>query len=173
MSASIEIKVDDAEIRDLLEQLGRRAENLLPAMKRGAEHMLFSVQENFSQGGRPTRWLPSARAIRQGGQTLVDTRRLESSLTYRADQDSFRVGTNVVYARPHQFGVNRMVEIPTHKRLVKKAFGKTLKFPVWATIERYARHMNLPARPFLLVQDEDRDELRFIIRDFLLKRGEA
>jgi hypothetical protein len=39
------------------------------------------------------------------------------------------VGTNVEYARPHEYGFNGTVTVKEHLRLVKKAFGKSLKTP--------------------------------------------
>lgn len=45
------------------------------------------------------------------------------------------VGTNVAYARPHEFGWHGNV-------LIDQAFGRKLKFPVWKTV-------TLPPRSFL------------------------
>lgn len=168
MSVSMEIKIDDAEVQNLIKQLGERAADLSKPMKLAGKQMRFSIEENFAQGGRPTKWPVSARAERDSGQTLVDTNRLQGSITYAAGKDSLTIGTNVIYGRVHQLGINRIVPVGDHIRLIKQAFGKKLKFPVYVNVGRHARHMQLPARPFLVVQDEDRDEIKFIIRDYLM-----
>lgn len=168
MSVSMEVTIDDAEVKNLLQQLGDRARDLSRPMKLAGEHMRFSIEQNFAEGGRPTKWPVSARAKRDSGQTLVDTNRLQSSITYAVGKDSLTIGTNLIYGRVHQLGINRMVPVGDHLRLIKQAFGKKLKFPVWVNVERHARHMQLPARPFLVLQDEDKEEIKFIIRDYLI-----
>ena len=55
------------------------------------------------------------------------------------------VGTNVQYMAMHEQGGN--VDVKAHLRLVKKAWGRTLKTPVWANVS--AHKMNVPKRSFL------------------------
>jgi phage virion morphogenesis protein len=43
-------------------------------------------------------WIPSERAIRENGQTLTDTTRLRTSITYAIGQGDIEIGTNVEYA---------------------------------------------------------------------------
>lgn len=50
-------------------------------------------------------WLPSKRALEQGGQTLRDTGRLMASLTYIATPDGVTWGTNVIYAKAMHYGL--------------------------------------------------------------------
>lgn len=54
------------------------------------------------------------------------------------------VGTNVAYARPHEFGWHGNI-------LIDQAFGKRLKFPVWKTV-------TLPERSFLRSSLRDKAE---------------
>lgn len=55
------------------------------------------------------------------------------------------VSTKVKYGRQHEFG--GQVTIPEHLRLVKQAFGKELKFPVYATVKQHTARF--PERSFL------------------------
>ena len=55
------------------------------------------------------------------------------------------VGTNVPYGRVHELG--ETVTVKQHLRLVRQAWGKELKFPVWATVP--AHKVTYPERSFL------------------------
>lgn len=83
------------------------------------------------------------------GQVLKNrTGTLRRSITYKVTEgpDGVRaqVGTNVAYARPHEFGYQG-------KALIDQAFGRKLKFPVWKSI-------NLPERSFLRSSLKDKAE---------------
>lgn len=93
--------------------------------------MVYQTEERFANQHGPDRqpWLPSKRAIEQGGKTLRDTSRLLSSLTWVALPDGVTWGTNVVYARMMHYG------------------GTKAMFPhLWGDI---------PARPFLGMNESD------------------
>jgi len=51
----------------------------------------------------------------------------------------------VHYGAAHEFGGE--ITIPEHLRLVKQAFGRELKFPVWANVRSHT--VKLPERSFL------------------------
>ena len=104
----------------------------------GAE-MVYQTEERFANQHDLQRqpWIPSRRAIRERGQTLRDTSRLLSSLTYVALPDGVTWGTNVVYARMMHYG------------------GLKSVFPhLWGDI---------PARPFLGMNEDDRASVLNII----------
>ena len=72
-----------------------------------AQEGLALVQECFAHERAPdgTPWLKSQRAIRDGGKTLQDTRRLYNSLATKVlSSTAFRLFTNVVYAAIHNNG---------------------------------------------------------------------
>jgi len=84
------------------------------------------------------------------GQVLnVQTGRLRRSIHHEVRSDRTRVtgtvGTNVEYARIHEFG--GIAERAEHNRLVAMAFGKPLKAPVWQTVR--AHQARFPTRSFL------------------------
>lgn len=85
------------------------------------------------------KWKPSRRAQEEGGKTLSDTAILRRSVEYATAGDNVMVGSNLPYARIHQKG------------------GKTGK----------GHKVAMPARPYLGVSAEDREEVRATIADFL------
>ncbi len=124
------------------------------------EQMVNSTRERFKEGVAPdgSRWRKSVRAGMQGGQTLVDTRDLEKSITYQAYPDRVDVGTNKLYAPVHQQG----------KTIYSKR-GRYLKFRVGKQFVTRKRVI-IPKRPFIGISKEDREEVRNIINDAI---GEA
>lgn len=59
------------------------------------------------------------------------------------------VSTNVVYGKAHEYGGLQTQTVREHLRLVKKAFKRDLKNPVFATVKAHSRTVNLPERSFL------------------------
>jgi len=84
------------------------------------------------------------------GQVLnVRTGRLRNSINQRVTETQSgvfgSVGTNVEYARVHEMGGT--VTVKAHTRLIKQAFGKPLRYPVWQTVK--AHTVKYPERSFL------------------------
>jgi len=160
----IKVEVKDEAVVNLLNRLKSRARDLTPAMRVIGEIVRSSVLKNFMAGGRPDRWTPTkvlstylsytmrktgsgsrrkAYTLRggltkgferyaAGKKTLIDTGRLKNSITARAYSGRAVVGTNVIYAAIHQFG----------------------------GMAGRGRKVRIPARPFLMVQDEDWPAIR-------------
>lgn len=59
------------------------------------------------------------------------------------------VGTNVKYARPHEYGFTGTVSVREHLRMQKLAWGKPMKNPREVTVKAHPMKMNLPMRSFL------------------------
>jgi len=112
------------------------------AMEEIGEMLVSSTVERFDSSTAPdgSRWTPSQRAEKEGGKTLVDTGRLRGSIGYEASPDQVVVGSNLVYARIQQLG------------------GKAGR----------NHAVELPARPYLGVSDDDIDEARAILADHLV-----
>ncbi len=161
MTAAVSITVDDTEARELLSRLKSRMESTKPLMEVIGEVVRTSVERNFAQEGRPA-WEPSRRALEDGGQTLSKTGRLRRSFTVAAGNGWTAVGTNVAYAAIHQLGGH------TGPHIIRPRKKKALRTPYG--IFRKVNHPGslIPARPFLQVQDEDWEEIKATINDFLL-----
>lgn len=118
-----------------------------------------STQLRFRSQQAPNgqRWWPSARARRDGGQTLRDTNRLFRSITYRATNHSTEVGTNVAYAAAHHFGVRKIVNIRAHRRTTRRSHGERGAVSVKsAPVRAHMRLMFLPKREIFGFSPADR-----------------
>lgn len=74
------------------------------------------------------------------------------------------VGTNVEYARAHEYGFNGQVSVRAHLRKITEAFGRVLDAPVEAQVQAHSRHMRLPKRSFLRsTLEEHRSEIHRLI----------
>ena len=142
----ITVKIEDKEVREVLSRFQSRLGNLNPAMKIIGEVVRKSVWENFRQGGRPAKWEPNAPATlkrKKGTAVLINkgvSGGLMGSITSQASKDSVTVGTNKRYAAIHQFG---------------------------GPAGRRSKRVTIPARPYLMVQDEDWVEIKQVLADYL------
>lgn len=105
------------------------------------EALVSSTSKRFEDGRDPEgkAWEASARAAAEGGKTLADTGRLMQSIDYAVTPDSVMVGSNVAYARIHQMG------------------GKAGR----------GHKVTIPARPYLGVSQQDKEEVQRILHSFL------
>ncbi len=174
--ASLKIKLQD--VLDHVFGVAGRVEDD-PALLRIAGGILVtSVQRNFEKGGRPEKWAALSKttlARRKGSSPLVVKGMaggLLGSIHYQVEGDVLRVGTNKVYAATHQFGAKQgafgtvAVKVSAHTRNTKRygqvavpAHERSQKIP-WGDI---------PARPFLVVQDGDRVNIQETLQRFALE----
>jgi phage virion morphogenesis protein len=128
-----------------LTALRNKMKNITPVMKTVGQVIRTSIQKNFEKGGRPEGWIRLSKATvakKRRDIKLVDTGRLKNSINVRASSDRVVVGTNVVYAAIHHFGGQA---------------GRGHK-------------VKIPARPYMLVQDEDWKEINEVAADYLLRK---
>jgi phage virion morphogenesis protein len=130
-----------------LAALSAKMKNMTPVMKTIGQVIRTSIQKNFEEGGRPQGWIKLSPATvgkkRKGaGKILVDSGRLKNSIKVQAFSDRVEVGTNVIYAAIHHFGGQA---------------GRGGK-------------VRIPARPYMLIQEEDWKEIDEAASDFLMKQ---
>lgn len=154
MANEIKVEIDDKGINKKLSDIFERTQNLIPAMGLIGLVIKRSIVENFKQEGRPTKWKPSLRAIKQHGQTLSDTGMLKSSFQISPESDSVSVFTPVKYAAIHNFGGQ------VRKRTGKSSKGKKVKIG--------NSTFTMPKRQFMMVQDEDWFEIKKKLSNYLL-----
>lgn len=87
------------------------------------------------------------------GQVLhVRTGTLRRSINQRVDQtrDQIRgrVGTNVIYAPPHEYGFTGPVNVKAHTRKISQAWGRPIA-PRDVLVQNYTRQVDLPERSFI------------------------
>lgn len=143
-------------LNEALDRLAERIRHREPLMRAISEDMYDAVMENFEQEGRPA-WAPITRA----GKILQDSGRLRSSIDSDSDNNEAIVGTNVVYARIHQLGGK------TKPHVIRPRNKQALYFN-----GRFARQVNhpgsdIPARPFLTLEDDDLRQIEQRISDYL------
>lgn len=174
---TINIDIKDQEVNKLLSEMVARGKDLSPALNDVGNLVRESIRRNFREGGRPEKWKPSGRATRDAGygqkhgQTLVDTKRLMNSFTFKAGPHSVRVGTNVEYAGAHHFGFSGTVNVRAHRRRSKGRdvlAGKKKVASGIALVRAHVRKIKIEARPFVMVQDADWPRIELILRDYLL-----
>ena len=167
-------KINDKEFNALLNDLKHRVNNLKPAFKVIGENIIASIQRNFRVGGRPDKWKPlSDVTIEQRkkkkkwpGRILMQTGGLIGSLHSVATNRKAIVSANKKYAAVHQFGAKKgefgefIAHVKSHMRSGKRVRAHTRRIVVpWGDI---------PARPFMLVQNEDYEDIKYEIVKFIL-----
>ena len=131
-----------------------------------AQGVRESTLERFRQGKSPDgrRGKSSKRAILEGGKTLVKTAQLRNSIHARSDASGFAVGTNAKHAATHQFG--------EPGRIIRARRKKVLRFQYngkWVSKKQV--RVKIPARPFLGLSDEDMQEMKATVEDFIGREG--
>lgn len=160
-----------------------------PLAPRIREIVRTSIDKNFTEqgrygnslfGGGSQKWEKSLAAKNRSGQTLSDTGQLAASININVTQSGkslvIEIGSNKSYAPVHQFGFDGDVNVKAHTRNRKahKRRTKTGKVvPVRAhtqDVDSYTRKMNLPKRPFLVLQQQDIDYIKELVIEHIIAR---
>jgi phage gpG-like protein len=167
----IKHKLDDAAFSDRLRLIKKQSGNLAAPLEECAEIVVSSIEQNFESEGRfsaagswrggTNRWSKSGAAKGRNGMTLSDTGQLRASITKRVANDNAEIGTNKEYAAVHNFGIDASVNVKEHQRKTKS--GKS------ATVRAHTRHMRFPARPFMVVQDSDTEEMLDVLDKHIMQ----
>lgn len=169
---SLSVTIDDRELRGGLDALIAldREDALHPAWDAIGELMVSTTQSRFDKQHGPdgAPWIPSKRALRVGGRTLIETARLFGSITHNVLGNGVEWGTNVVYAAIHQLGgtIHRKARTQTIYRRQKSNSNRFVKKSKsdFATEHAVGAHdIIIPARPFLGLDEEDRVESENIL----------
>lgn len=120
-----------------------------------------STRERFGKEETPegSKWRTSVRAQSEGGVTLSDTGLLKNSIRYKAKNGGVAVGTDVIYAKTHQDGFSGVIKAKTSKGLRFRIGNR------W--INKRSVKVNIPARPFIGISEDDMVEIKTIIMDAL------
>jgi phage gpG-like protein len=186
MAEMVRIEVDDAAVRRLFAAVQSRAKNLAPFYKATGTVVSQSIRHNFDVGGRysavgswrggSTRWKPLSAdaflarfgkkdfkktgALSESGRGKAGNRRilqrdghLLQSITFNVTFDGVEVGTNKIYASTQNFGAKNRVIKAKNKKTLSFFFGGAQRFPKQVTV-------TIPARPFMVVQDEDVEQIK-------------
>ena len=144
---AVSVKIDDREVRKLLGGVLKRMGDTKPAMKIIGGIVRTSIWRNFEKEGRPTKWKPlSLKTLKQKKGTKILQEQggasgLKDSIDYKAFNDRVVIFAGKVYAAIHHFG------------------GKAGR----------GRKVTIPARPYMMVQDEDWVEMKAALGDFIIR----
>lgn len=191
------VEYDDANLQEAINRLVALTDDLTPANIEIAEYLHRRTRDHFDNEEDPdgTQWQPVSKATQDEkdrgysiggertslpipGKTLHGaTLHLRDTLFPFWSKDEAGVSTGPAtqdYAAVHQFGnEGEQIQVPAHQRLVTQAFGKMLKYPVWANVGAYSFTGNTPARPYLGIGQDDEREVLGILEDEILARMPA
>ena len=156
-------KITGIDRRDLLDVVGATVES--QTRRRLSE-------EKTAPDGTPWKALSEAYKNRKKGSggILEAGGGLIDSMDHEVSEDAVEIGSNLIYSRIHQLGSSgEPVTVPAHVRVIKKAFGQKLAFPVAVNVGSYAFVQNIPARPYLGVSDANETEIIRVVDDYLDK----
>jgi phage virion morphogenesis protein len=166
------------EVSAALARAVRQAENPRGLYDNIGASLVTSTRRRFEQGVAPdgSPWPPSMRALAEGGKTLIDRARLMGSITHEADDGGVSVGSNVVYAAIHQLGGaiqqgarEQVLHFKHNARTGRTRFAKANSKANFAKkVEVGPRTINMPARPFLGIDDDDDREIELLAKEWLL-----
>lgn len=153
------------------------------------ETVRSSIIKNFASGGRygsgqwgggTSSWQMSNRASNKDkGQTLRHKGLLLNSIRVVVGQQGNKLlieaGSNLPYAAIHQFGFNDTQNVREFIRLSRgKKLRESKKKNRFAQqnislgkVKAHSRKMVMPARPYLVLQDEDIVQIQYLISQYL------
>lgn len=184
-------------VTNVIADMAARSVNTRPLMGRIGNIMLLSVTRNFEEEGRPGKWQPLSELTKEiyedrlaqrvqgtkgytrlkgaasrlrmqgryvathGGKLLQREGDLRKSITIgKVDNTSIVIGSPLVYARIHQLGGD-IVPKKAQALLIPYA-GGYLKL----------KRVHIPARPYLVLQDEDGTYIVKATKDYLLEAAD-
>ena len=135
--AGVQIVVSSRKLNAAIKRAEDACKNTLPYWRAMGKMLIASVHRNFAAGGRPDKWAPldpeyaAWRAKHAPGRILVRESALRDSVFATPDERGVTIGAKAPYATIHQRG------------------GRAGR----------GGRSRIPARPFLVIQDEDKAQL--------------
>lgn len=174
----VSIRVNDAAVRAAVGRVVDRMTNARGLYDGIGAAMVVSTQMRFERERAPdgNPWPQSLRARLEGGKTLQLSARLVQSITHIPDDDGVAWGSDVAYARIHQLGgtIKREARIQTIYRRYDARTDElsdrfvTKRMSNFATDHEVgAYEIDMPARPYLGIDDDDRAEIEAQVKEWL------
>lgn len=157
MAGVFSVTVHDTGLKAKLDKIAASAESKTVFERVGAA-VLSKVQLGFRGGVDPwgTAWKPLKLRT---GQPLSDTGRLRRSIIAVADDNGVTIGTNLKYARVHQFGATITAKNAPFLAIPKPGGGIFRK-----------KSVTVPARPYLPLNNEGKVDLPLHWREAIVAR---
>lgn len=156
--------LDDGQVRGALLRLMALGNNPRPALLDIAALGESSTRLRFrlQRGPDGQQWKPSIRAQVTGGRTLTKDGHLSGSIGSNVGKDFAEWGVNRIYARIHQDG-----------GVIKAKSGGALKFRIPGGGFAVVKAVRMPARPYLGVNEDDRDDMLDIVESHIGRASNA
>lgn len=146
------VRGDFKKLGELIRSMKRlKASGMKRVTQQVGNEALALVLECFVLETSPfgEKWKQSQRARRDGGKTLQDTRRLHNSINLRVTgKDSFRIATNVKYARIHNEGGDIKRKERLQRRSKRGLFSRRGRYSSWLG----ATQVTMPKRQFMPIK---------------------
>jgi phage gpG-like protein len=183
---AVSIKLDEQKLRDVKARLKSQIDvmkNLNTPLSKIATNLYQSVMQNFREGGTDKeKWRPLAmftlfvKSHRKEKQTkkpllLQDTGYMRMSIVPVVGDNFAQVGTNVPYAKLHQFG--GMSE-PNSVRIASFWRRRPSTGEQDVRVHEYTmniRRHRVPARPFLTIREQHKQRIMGIVRSWFRGQG--
>lgn len=151
----LDVKVDDAQVLGAIHRLLALGGNATPVMRDIAALGENSTRMRFRTETGPDgkRWKPSLRAQIHGGRTLTKDGHLSGSISSNAGSDFAEWGVNRIYAAIHQFGDT-----------IRPKKAGSLRFRLANGAFATVKKVTIPDRPFLGVDDNDRNDILDLVQ---------
>lgn len=165
MADFINATIEQHEFDKVIKIMKDRAVRLRPIMAVTGNMVVKSVRRNFREGGSPEKWEKSKKPK---GMTLIGTGALMKGIHYELDNDGAAVTIKTgpqKYAAIHQFGgttAPHEIQARNFKALGFMRGGEKVHY-------RKVNHpgSNIPARPYMLLQDEDIENIKTVMLEYL------
>lgn len=154
---SVVCTVELKKFNDWIRKNTKKTNDMKPLLTIIGNRAVNSVLDNFKHGGRPNKWKPTKYPSMKSGTTLNRTGNL-SHIHYQVDGDGKSVtimSGKAKYAAIHHFGGT-----------IKPKKGKFLVFNIGKE-KVFARKVQIPARPYMMLQVEDIIDFKKIARAYI------
>lgn len=198
--AGIQVKVDAnrAALAMAAFRLGvTQREELLRVIGEG---QLLSIYKTFDESGSPAgSWPPLSpvslrwRKYSEGHKLLMDTGQMRNSIGIQVRDNRVVIGTGLKRAAVHQFGFHgsqnvgaysytrhsKSRDIFSRESIINKAGRKQTVMRKVASgitqvhVNGFTRHLNIPARPFLVFRPEDPERIATEVKTYLVTRAKS
>lgn len=153
MASFINATIDEHKFDALIKIMQDNAVHLKPVLAAVGNLAVKSIRQNFRVGGRPNRWPETEKPK---GRTMIGTGALMRQIHYKVDNDES--GVTIMtgkqkYAAILHFGG----KTPAHEIRPKNKSALSFTWKGLPVIYGKVNHpgSKIPARPYMLLQDED------------------
>ena len=159
---NVKIDIDNQAVTAAFNRLLQLGQNPGPVLQDIGGELHKNIQQGFEAGVSPygQKWAPLKH---RSGKPLLDNGHLQKSISYRVVGNTVEIGTNLLYARLHQFGG------------VIRPKNKTRLFFMLGERKVFARQVTVPARPFMPTDglpDGWRDDVVEVVMDVIRRQVE-